>query len=238
LDCAQHNAEIERHFDSIAADYPKLQGKNPYYHGFLERWCRALVPAGRRVLEVGCGRGELLAALEPRDGHGIDLAGAMIEHARRDHPGLRFTRTSIEDFAPDGSYDAAVCVNTLDYTWDVGAVLDKIHAALRDNGRLLIATANPLWSPIFNFASKIGLRIPESRRLYITLLDLVNLLELHGFEVALERMDLVLPSGSRACRASSTGRCRGLRSCATWARPSSSSRGRSPRSGASTPSRS
>jgi SAM-dependent methyltransferase len=185
---------MRAHFDRLAPDYLKLKRRNRYYHDFLIRWCRALLPPGRRVLDVGCGRGDLLAAVRPSEGHGIDISGAMIEHARRDHAHLRFTNTPIEEFEPDGRYDAALCVNTLDYTHDLGAVLDRIHAALRDNGRLLITTGNPLWSPIFKLASRLGLRIPEtSERLWITQRDLANLLELHGFSVTLEDMTLVLP---------------------------------------------
>jgi SAM-dependent methyltransferase len=193
VDRQAHTAEIERHFDALAADYPRLKDRNRYYNQFLARWCRSLVPPGRRVLDVGCGRGDVLAFVEPSDGHGLDVSNGMIEHAGRDHPGLRFSRIAIEDFTPDGSYDAALCVNTLEYTYDVGAVLDKVHAALRDNGKLLVTTANPLWSPLFNAASAVNLRIPECRRLFITERDLVNMLELHGFDVALAEMNLVMP---------------------------------------------
>lgn len=190
---AEHDQRIRAHFDGVAPDYLRFKGRNRYYHDFLVRWLRALVPPGRRVLDVGCGRGDVLAALEPREGHGLDLSERMVEHARRDHPSLRFTSTAIEDFAPDGNYDVALCVNTLEYAWDAGAVLDRIHASLRDNGRLLVTLGNPVWSPIFKAASRLGLRIPDTERLQITLRDLMNLLELHGFEVTLEQMNLALP---------------------------------------------
>lgn len=194
MDRQAHDGLVRSHFDELADRYLGLKARNRYYHEWLARWCRSLLPAGRKVLDVGCGRGDLLAAVHPREGHGLDLSPHMVEHARRDHPGQRFSATSIEDWQPDGSYDAALCVNVLEYAWDVGAVLDKIHAALRDNGRLLVTTGNPAWSPAFRLASRLGLRIPECpERLYITLRDLMNLLELHGFSVSLEEMNLALP---------------------------------------------
>lgn len=192
-DRAGHDAEIRAHFDRIAPDYPALKKRNRYYHAFLARWCRAMVPAGSKVLDVGCGRGDVLAATSPREGLGVDLSPAMIAGARADHPELAFTAEGIEAFQGDGTFDAALCVNTLEYTWDVGAVLNAVHAALRDNGRILITAANPVWSPLFKIASAFGLRIPDCRRLFITSRDLMNLLELHGFEVVYEQMHLAIP---------------------------------------------
>ena len=152
-----------------------------------------MVPAGGKVLDVGCGRGDVLAAVQPAEGVGVDISPAMVASARADHPKLTFVAEGIEDFRGDGSFDAALCVNTLEYTWDVGSVLRAVHTALRDNGRVVITAANPVWSPLFKMASALGLRIPESKRLFITSRDLMNLLEVHGFEVVYEQMHLAIP---------------------------------------------
>ncbi len=189
----EHHEIIRAHFDRIAPLYPAFKARNRYYHAFLKRWVRAMVPPGRKVLDVGCGRGEILSAVEPSVGVGIDVAPAMVALARADHPGLDFRADAIEQFPGDESFDAALAVNLLEYTWDVGAVLGRIREALRDNGRLLIVTANPAWSPVFIAASALGLRVPDCRRLFITNRDLMNLLELHGFEVVYERMQMALP---------------------------------------------
>jgi 4-amino-4-deoxy-L-arabinose transferase-like glycosyltransferase/SAM-dependent methyltransferase len=188
-----HLDAIRAHFDMVAPIYPALKARNRYYHEFLARWCRAMLPPGRKVLDVGCGRGELLAAVEPSHGVGVDLSSAMVARARDDNPSLQFSAQAMEAFEGDGSFDAALCINTLEYMWDVGTVLARVRAALRDNGRLLITTANPVWSPVFKLASRLGLRTPDGPRLFITNLDLVNLLELHGFEVVYERMHLAIP---------------------------------------------
>src|SRR5262245_39396103 len=47
------------------------------YHARLEEIYRFLVPAGGRVLELGCGRGDLLAATRPAVGIGIDFSPEM-----------------------------------------------------------------------------------------------------------------------------------------------------------------
>lgn len=196
---AEHDDEVRRHFDAVAPLYPGLKRKNPLYHESLRRWVLSRVAPGQRVLDVGCGHGEVLAALRPSEGVGVDLSGAMVARAREERrdPTLRFVEGAIEEFEDPRPFDAAICVNTLEYTHDVGAVLDAIHRSLRDNGRLLVSTANPLWSPVFRAGSRLGLRHADTRRLFVSHADLMNLLELHGFEVVDEVVDLLLPKGPR-----------------------------------------
>ncbi|HEX7663810.1 MAG TPA: glycosyltransferase [Polyangiaceae bacterium] len=189
----EHNDRTGAHFESLAHEYPALKRRNAYYNDTLVEFCRSLVPPGRKVLDVGCGRGDVLAAVRPREGLGIDLSESMVELAARDYPSLQFRREAMEDFVGDESYDDVLLINTLEYMHDVGQVLDRAHAALRDNGRLLITTANPIWSPVFTAASKLGLRIPECERLFLTNEDVVNMLELHGFEAVYKEMDLIVP---------------------------------------------
>ena len=192
---ARHNERIRAHFEALAGTYPALKKRNAYYNDYLVRFCKALVPPGRRVLDVGCGRGDVLAAVRPASGVGIDLSAAMVERAKKDNPQLEFRQQAIEEMQGDASFDAALIINTLEYMYDIGAVLDRVHAALRDNGRVLVSTANPVWSPVFKAASAVGLRIPECERLFITNEDLVNMLQLHGFEVVHKSMDMLVPKG-------------------------------------------
>jgi SAM-dependent methyltransferase len=188
-----HNDRIRSHFEALAGDYTALKQRNAYYNGRLTAWCRSLVPPGQRVLDVGCGHGDVLAALAPSEGLGIDLSPAMIREAKQSHPACDFRVQAVEDLDGEANYDVALLVNTLEYMHDVGRVLDRIHSALCDGGRLLITTASPIWSPVFTAASKLGLRIPECERLFLTNEDVVNMLALHGFEPIYKQMDLVLP---------------------------------------------
>ena len=190
---ALHTSRIAAHFEKLAEDYYKLKERNKYYNDYLVKWCRSLLPSGKKVLDVGCGRGDTLNAVEPAEGVGIDVSPTMVKLAQDEFPHLNFKEQKIEDFKGDGSFDAVTLINTLEYLYDIGEVLDKIHAALKDNGRVYITTANPIWSPIFAQASKLGLRIPDCDRLFVTNEDLVNMLELHGYEVVYKKMALILP---------------------------------------------
>ena len=61
-----------------------------YYRKRLAQIYGFLIPPGMRVLEVGCGQGDLLASVRPSYGVGIDLTPLMIERAQRRHPKVRY----------------------------------------------------------------------------------------------------------------------------------------------------
>src|SRR5580700_619032 len=87
---ALHNARVRAHFDALADDYLDLKRLNASYNEHLIRWSKALVPPCRRVLDVGCGRGDVLAAVRPSHGLGLDLSAKMVKRASSDHPSYRF----------------------------------------------------------------------------------------------------------------------------------------------------
>src|SRR5207249_8151187 len=56
---------IRERFDTLAGQRERWQRKSRYYYQDQQRYFRFLVPEGLRVLEVGCGLGDLLATLKP-----------------------------------------------------------------------------------------------------------------------------------------------------------------------------
>jgi SAM-dependent methyltransferase len=83
-------------------------------------WIRSeLPPPGARVLEVGCGDGELARAL---DAAGYDML-AIDPHAPR---GEIFERTTIEQLEDRGRFDAVVASRSLHHVDDLDVALARI----------------------------------------------------------------------------------------------------------------
>jgi len=99
----------------------------------------ARVPAGapRRVVDLGCGPGNLTALLADRwpDARveGVDSSAEMVERARRDHPAISFEVRDLRDWAVGGGTgdDAVdVLVSNATLQWVPGH-LDLLPALLR-----------------------------------------------------------------------------------------------------------
>ena len=82
-------------YSNLAASESELlkwRRRNSYYYKWLEHLFRFVVRPGSRVLDVGCGCGDLLAAVEPAYGVGIDPDPAAIELAKKRFPTFEIYR--------------------------------------------------------------------------------------------------------------------------------------------------
>ena len=95
--------QVRAHYDALGAHRDDWYRRNSYYHSEVERRLGALIPPGSSVLELGCGTGNLLTALKPKRGFGLDLSPGMIEVARKNHPELEFDPND-----PTGGYPLAL----------------------------------------------------------------------------------------------------------------------------------
>lgn len=104
-----------------------------------------LLPAGGRVLDLGCGIGRVAAALASRcsDILGLDISPGMIAEARRRHaaiPGLRFEVTDGHS-VPEGPFALVLLVDSMPYIHQAGladAMIGDIAGALQPGGALAI----------------------------------------------------------------------------------------------------
>src|SRR5215470_10611280 len=90
-------AAILEHSEAYAATRIEYRKRASFFHKEDEAYLRFLIPEGARVLEIGCGIGDTLAALKPSYGVGLDFSEAMIGEARRLHPELSFVVGDAED---------------------------------------------------------------------------------------------------------------------------------------------
>ena len=103
----------------------QFRQRNRTYYADLERLHQLLVPPGLRVLEVGCGTGDLLAHLQPAHGVGIELDPEVAAVARERHPELRILATNAETMTPQSigetqPFDVILLPNTLNTLQDDG----------------------------------------------------------------------------------------------------------------------
>jgi SAM-dependent methyltransferase len=180
-------------WDAFARAIGRWERSRRYYHRQLALLFQFSVPPGLRVLEVGSGPGDLLAALRPAYGVGIDLSPEMVELARTRHPALRFEQADAHDFDLGEKFDVIVCSDLVNDLWDVQTAFDRIRVHCHSSTRLLINSYSRLWEGPRKLAELVGLvqrLLPQN---WLTVEDIANLLHLSRFEVIRQSPEIMLP---------------------------------------------
>jgi SAM-dependent methyltransferase len=177
-----HALERRQHWDMVAAWMDRRRKPSQYYHNRLAEIYRFLVPPGQKILEVGCGQGDLLAALNPRSGLGIDLSHEMVRRAKRRHPELDFIQADGHRMPVTGTFDVIILSDLLNDVWDVQTILQQVRALCTPHTRLMLNVYSRLWEFPLRLIEKLGLAKPNLDQNWLTVEDVGNLLNLAGFE--------------------------------------------------------
>lgn len=189
----EHLERRRRHWNELARATDAFEGFGATYHRRLSEVYRFLVPPGQRVLELGCGRGDLLAALEPSVGVGLDLSAEMIDRARTRHPGLRFLERDVHRIDLDETFDVVIASDLLNDVWDIQAVLESVLPLCHERTRLIVNSYSRLWEGPLRAAQVLGLARPVLGQSWLTREDLVDLLALAGFETLRSFQEVLWP---------------------------------------------
>ncbi|MBW1849196.1 MAG: glycosyltransferase [Deltaproteobacteria bacterium] len=186
-------AERIKYFDSVAEEREKWREKGAYYHKQLEKYLRYLIPSNSSVIEIGCGTGDLLAALNPKIGLGIDISPKMIEVARKKFPHLEFETGDFEDLQIGEKFDYVVSVETIGHVDDIQLAFKELHKVCKPETRVIIVYYNYLWEPVLKFAEAVGLRMKQPLQHWLPIEDIASLLFLNDFEVIKKGYRFLLP---------------------------------------------
>jgi SAM-dependent methyltransferase len=161
------------------------------------KFMRFLIPPGKRVLELGCGRGDLLAALQPSYAVGVDFGARTIARARELHPDLHFVLGDVEDPATlggiEGPFDYIVIADTIGMFEDIDGTLRLVHHLCAPSTRIIISYYSHLWEPILKLAELLRLRARQPKINYIATADFLNLMDLADFEMISHEQRQLIP---------------------------------------------
>ncbi|MEK7254095.1 MAG: bifunctional class I SAM-dependent methyltransferase/glycosyltransferase family 2 protein, partial [Bacteroidota bacterium] len=182
------------HWNRIAERLIKGTGASAYYYKLLRHFYRHHIPAGQRVLEVGCGTGDILAATNPAHGVGIDFSEAMLRLASEKHPNLTFVYADAHSLSHlSETFDFIILSDLLNDVWDVQKVLEQVACVSHPGTRIIINAYSKVWETPLTITSKLGLSKPKLLQNWLTVEDLQGLLTLSGFEVICNRQEILLP---------------------------------------------
>lgn len=186
-------ARLKAHFNALAPRRDRYKKRAGYYHSRIEHLLSLHIPPGQSVVEIGSGTGDLLDALAPARGLGIDFAEGMVDLAREKHPGLRFAVDDIEDLKTRETFDYVVMSDVIGSFADVWTAFRHLSALCHSETLVFVTHYNYLWAPVLRLAERLGLSTPQPLQHWLPPRDIDNLLRLNGFKVTRSDYDILLP---------------------------------------------
>lgn len=181
------------HWDSIAIKTDSWTSKGEYYHQRLIDIYRFIIPPGQRVIEIGCGMGDLVASLKPDRGVGIDFSSEMIKRAEKKHPGIEFIHCDAHDIELDEKFDVIILSDIVNDLWDVQSVLKRLHKFCIPETRIVINLYSHLWEIPLKISQAFNLATPVLPQNWLTVEDIKNILNLAGFDLVRRWPEILWP---------------------------------------------
>jgi SAM-dependent methyltransferase len=132
--------------------------------------------------------------LNPARGLGLDFSPAMIAKARARHGesnALEFREADIQAEPVTEQFDHIVLDYLTGYLTDIQGALQQLNSAAHERTRLHLTSLNTPWRWPLRLAEKLGAVMPQPPSSWLSHDDLINLLELTGWEVVtFERIQL------------------------------------------------
>lgn len=114
-------------------------------HAFVFQYGNSLLEwlepkEGEKILDLGCGTGELTAQLAATGAQvtGLDSSADMIASAKQHFPGINFIVADATSFTLPEKFNAVFSNATLHWIRNKEKVLDRIHQHLLPGGRLVL----------------------------------------------------------------------------------------------------
>jgi SAM-dependent methyltransferase len=182
-------------FNQVAGARAASTTRHRYYGAEIERLMQSLVTPGSRVLEIGTGLGDLLAAVGGPNSIGIDVASRMIELGKLRHPELDLRQLDVEvDPLPQGPFDVIILSDAIGLLDDIQNVLERLKPLLGPTGRMIVTYYNFLWEPALKLAERVGLKTHWPDQNWLSMGDIASLLHLAGYEVFRRGTDILMPA--------------------------------------------
>jgi len=186
--------QIVLYYEDIAENWSFWRSKNRYYHTQLEKLLSSIIPKNKKVLEIGCGTGELLNSVTPSVGVGVDFSRKMVEIAEKKFPALSFKCEDAENLVENDKYDYVILSDLLGELTDVWQAFIEMQKVTDEKSRVVITYYNYLWSPLLRIAEKLGLKMPQDHQNWLSLQDIEQVLNLAGYEVVKKGRTTLIPT--------------------------------------------
>ncbi len=173
------------------------KNKSKFFHAEDIRYLSFLIPENSKVLDLGCGVGDVLAALKPSKAVGIDISESMIDVARNTYPKIEFIVGDIENSKTinniEGTFDYILLSDTIGLLDDCQSTLNLLHKLCTRETRIIITYFSYAWQPILKLSELFKLKMPQTDLNFLPTNDICNLMALADFDIVKQEWRQLLP---------------------------------------------
>jgi hypothetical protein len=166
--------EVREHYDRVSAGRADYIQKNPYYFRQVCQLLRTIIPAGKRVLQVGCLTPDYLDAVAPSRGLGIDVSPKLVGAAAERFPHLQFRVHENYEIGDEEIFDYVLVMDINDQV-DPIATLKALRPAMNERTRIIVHHYNHFWEPIIRAAERTGMKFPLPQQNWLSPGDIRNI---------------------------------------------------------------
>lgn len=191
----QKSENLQEHFDWVAENAEPYRNRQRGFHSQVRGYFQFHVQPEMRVLEFGCGKGDLLASLNPSRGVGVDLSPKMVAAAQERHgeDNLEFLQGDLHDTDIDEVFDVIILDYLIGYLHDVHQCIANLKKFCHARTRIYIVSLNHVWDPLLKAARWLRLTSPQPTSNWLGSSDIKNILELNGLEAVSVGSEHMMP---------------------------------------------
>ena len=159
FDSAQYKNKVQKRFDALSSEFNRKS--IPYFRNKRAELIAKYLSAGDKVLEIGCGSGNLMSVLD-HGSFGLDLSFAMICECRKIDAESKLLVADAEKLPiRSSSFDKVVLSEVLYYLPDFQRALGEVARILNPQGLLLLTSLNGRYNFIKNLVGVLGVGIHD-----------------------------------------------------------------------------
>jgi len=189
----ERKKRLKAYFNELAQTRINYRKKKKYYWNNITQYCNFFINNDDKVLEIGCGTGELIGTIKGKQKVGVDFSEEMISNAKMQFPEISFFVMEAEHISITEKFDVIILSNLIGHLTDVQLVFEEIKKNCHDRTKIIITYYNHLWEPLIKLAEIIGLKKKMMSQNWLSKYDISNLLYISGFEAYKQNASMLFP---------------------------------------------
>ncbi|MBU1627962.1 glycosyltransferase [bacterium] len=142
----------------------KRKSRSRYFSNEIIRYLRSIIPNNKKILDLGCGFGEVLASLKPSVGVGIDISDENIKEATNRYATqeIKFVCGDVQNKilleSLESQFDFIILSNVITELHDVQAVFEAMKVVSHRRTRIIVLSYSRLWQFPLKIAETLGVK--------------------------------------------------------------------------------